>query len=119
MKKMFPRLHRTGVTAFCLLSVLLLVNLMLSGEIPNFLFMIWAISLGLFFTVVLAGAVMNVSRRWQSGERWSILPGFLIAAGIAFAVLVALDWFGGERIAWLADLGVGLLIGVVALDVKK
>ena len=70
-------------------------------------------------TVVLAGAVMNVSRRWQSGERWSILPGFLIAAGIAFAVLVALDWFGGERIAWLADLGVGLLMGVVALDVKK
>lgn len=119
MKKMFPRLHRTGVTAFCLMSVLLLVNLMLSGGIPDFLFMLWAISLGLFFTVVLAGAVMNVSRRWQSGERWSILPGFLIAAGLAFAALVALDWFGGERIAWLADLGVGLLIGVVALDVKR
>ena len=119
MKKMFPRLHRTGVTAFCLLSVLLLVNLMLSGGIPDLLFMIWAISLGLFFTVVLAGAVMNVSRRWQSGERWSILPGFLIAAGIAFAVLLALSVVGGARIAWLADLGVGLLMGVVALDVKK
>ncbi|MGM9538473.1 MAG: hypothetical protein ACI3VN_09095 [Candidatus Onthomonas sp.] len=119
MKKMFPRLHRTGITAFCLMSVLLLLNLLLGGEMSNLLFMIWAVSLGLFFTVVLAGAVMNVSRRWQNGERWSILPGFLIAAGIALAALVALDWFGTGEIAWLADLGVGLVVGVIALDLKK
>lgn len=119
MKKMFPRLHRTGVTAFCLLSVLMLLNLMLGGEGSGLLVMIWAISLGLFLTVVLAGAVMNVSRRWQGGARWEILAQFLLAAGAAFAVLVALDWFGSGRIAWLGDLAAGLLVGAVALDVKK
>lgn len=114
MKTMFQRLHRTAFVAFPLLSILLILSGMLFGSWPVVLIVLWFISLGLLIMVLLACIVQNVSRHWQAGTIRKLILRYLAVAAAAFAVLVVLDLFA-ERVLWSADLGVGLLVGLLGL----
>lgn len=117
MKTMFQRLHRTTLIAFPLLSILLLIDQMLFGQWPVILLALWVISLSLLIMVLLACITRNVALHWQAGTIGTLLRRYLIGAAAAAAVLVALDCVAGH-ILWLTDLGVGLLLGLLALYAK-
>ena len=110
MKTNFQRLHRTALIAFPLVTVLLILSQMLFGEIPVIMLIIWGISIGLLAVVLLACIVQSANRRFRAGEWRRQVVRYLVFAAAAFAVLVALDLFS-DKVLWLIDGGVALLVG--------
>ena len=110
MKTNFQRLHHTAFVAFPLVTVLLLLSQMLFGEIPVVMLIIWGISIGLLAVVLLACIVQAANRRFRGREWRRQVVRYLIFAAATFAALVVLDLFA-DRVLWLADGLVALVVG--------
>lgn len=117
MKTMFQKLHRTAWVAFTVMTVLMVLMLTLFGQWPSIMILLWFVSLALIIMVLLGCIVQNVHRHYQMGKLGRLAVRYIVVAAAVFAVLVLLDWTTG-KIAWSADIQVGLLAGLMGLYAK-
>lgn len=114
MKSMFKKLNRTAWVAFTLMSVLMILYLMMYGQWPTLMIVLWCISLALFVMVLVGCIVLNIQKHHQAGTLSKLLLRYVIVAAAAFVVLVLLDLTVG-KVAWQADAAAGLVLGLLGL----